>query len=170
MPLDLPPFRPHPFIRGGHLQTIAGAYLPHGLKFGAKTHQVSLADGDCLALHEDDLGDSLSPEHPTPSPTVILLHGLAGSHQSGYMLRASAKLRAQGISVFRLDLRGCGAGISLARHPLHAGRSEDAAAALDYVHRLCPNAPIHLIGFSMGANIILKLAGELGPNPPPYLT
>jgi predicted alpha/beta-fold hydrolase len=169
MPVDFPLFRPHTMIRGGHLQTIAGAYLPNGLKFDAKIHQILLPDGDCLALHEDDVGGSLSPGPRTPSPVALLLHGLAGSHQSGYMLRVSAKLRAKGIRVFRLDLRGCGAGIGLARYPLHAGRSEDAAAVLDFVHYLCPNSQIHLIGFSMGGNIVLKLAGELAENAPPYL-
>lgn len=68
-----------------------------------------------------------------------------------------------------MDLRGCGAGISLSRLPLHAGRSEDAAAVLDYVHQQCPTSPLHLVGFSMGANIVLKLAGELGANAPPHL-
>lgn len=169
MPVDFPLFRPHAMIRGGHLQTIAGAYLPHRLQFDAKIHHVPLPDGDGLALHEDDVGGSLSPEPRTPSPAALLLHGLAGSHQSGYMLRVSAKLRAKGIRVFRLDLRGCGAGIGLARHPLHAGRSEDAAAALDFVHRRCLDSPVHLVGFSMGGNIVLKLAGEFGQNTPPYL-
>jgi predicted alpha/beta-fold hydrolase len=167
-------------VRGGHLQTIAGAYLPHRLRFDAKIHHVPLPDGDCLALHADgcllpplppgeDRGAGTSQHHAPPRPTVLLLHGLAGSHQSGYMLRVSAKLRAKGVRVFRLDLRGCGAGIGLARHPLHAGRSEDAAAALDFVHHMCPDSPIHLIGFSMGGNIVLKLAGEFAENAPPYL-
>jgi predicted alpha/beta-fold hydrolase len=184
MSVDFPPFRPHPIIRGGHLQTIAGAYLPHGLKFEARIHRVLLSDGDALALHDDSsvnlplpLGEGRGEGIPcntaieprTAIPVALLLHGLAGSHQSGYMLRVSAKLRAKGIRVFRLDLRGCGAGIGLARHPLNAGRSEDAAAALDFVHHLCPEAPIHLIGFSMGGNIVLKLAGELAQNPPRYL-
>jgi predicted alpha/beta-fold hydrolase len=114
----------------------------------------------------------LDPPHPFPTaeqPVAILLHGLGGCHQSTYMQRCSVKLRAQGVRVFRMDLRGCGAGISLARHPIHAGRSEDAAAALDYVAKLCPGSPIHLVGFSMGANIVLKLAGELANDAPPHL-
>jgi predicted alpha/beta-fold hydrolase len=168
MPLDFPDFRPHPLIRGGHLQTIAGAYLPHGIKFDANVHHVPLPDGDRLALHDD--GPIPPSRESRPSSSIaLLLHGLAGSHQSGYMIRASVKLREKGIRVFRLDLRGCGAGISLARHPLHAGRSEDAAAALDFVHQLCPDSPIHLVGYSMGGNIVLKLAGELGPKARPPL-
>jgi predicted alpha/beta-fold hydrolase len=161
--LDFPEFRPHPLLRGGHLQTIAGAYLPHGLQFGSTVHQVALPDGDAIALHEDE-----STADPSRK-IAILLHGLGGSHQSGYVLRASAKLRSRGVHVFRMDLRGCGAGIALARHPLNAGRSEDAAAVLNFVHEKYPAAPIHLVGFSMGGNIALKLAGELGAAAPPHL-
>jgi predicted alpha/beta-fold hydrolase len=169
MPVDFPLFRPHPLILGGHLQTIAGAYLPNGVSPSAKIHHVPLPDGDSLALHEDDVGGSHGIELGVANRSALLLHGLAGSHQSGYMLRISAKLCARGIRVFRLDLRGCGAGVGLARHPLHAGRSEDAAAALDFVHQLHPESSIHLIGFSMGGNIVLKLGGELGKKAPRHL-
>jgi predicted alpha/beta-fold hydrolase len=85
------------------------------------------------------------------------------------MQRCSAKLSRLGYRVFRMDLRGCGAGVALARHPLHAGRSEDAAAALAYVMELCPDSPIHVAGFSMGANIVLKMAGEFGALAPANL-
>jgi predicted alpha/beta-fold hydrolase len=154
MLIDLPPFRPHPLVRGGHLQTIVGSYLPSPTSNGAALHRVPLPDGDAIALHDDG---GLS-DHAV----VILVHGLAGSHQSGYVVRSSTKLRAVGVRVFRMDLRGCGAGMALARHPLHAGRSEDLAAVIDYVHRACPGGSIHVVGFSMGANIALKLAGEQG--------
>jgi predicted alpha/beta-fold hydrolase len=85
------------------------------------------------------------------------------------MVRCSAKLRARGIHVFRMNLRGCGAGLALARHPVHAGRSEDAAAALSFLAQCCPAAPVHLVGFSLGGNIALKFAGEAGPQPPKNL-
>src|SRR5262245_42538075 len=154
MHIDLPPFRPHPLVRGGHLQTIVGSYLPSPAAKGVVLHRVSLPDGDAIALHDDG---GLSDRS-----VAILVHGLAGSHQSGYMARSSAKLRAAGVRVFRMDLRGCGAGLSLARHPLHAGRSEDLAAVIDYVRSACSGCSIHIVGFSMGANIALKLAGEQG--------
>jgi uncharacterized protein len=174
MPLDFPPFRPHPLVRGGHMQTIVGSYLPSRVTLQSTLHQVPLADGDAIALHEDRAEDVPTCQEERgrqecPPQIAILLHGLAGCHQSAYMLRCSAKLLAGGARVFRMDLRGCGAGIGLARQPLHAGRSEDAAAALDYVSRQFPGSPIHLVGFSMGANIVLKLAGELGEAAPACL-
>jgi predicted alpha/beta-fold hydrolase len=169
MTTAFPSFEPHPLIRGGHLQTIVGCYLPwQRITYGATQHRVLLSDGDQIVLHDDQ------PRAPTASwqtgdPVVLLLHGLGGCHQSGYMQRGAVKLTGRGYRVFRMDLRGYGAGFSLARHPIHAGRSEDAAAVLNYLIELCPDSPIHVVGFSMGANIVLKLAGELGSLAPENL-
>jgi predicted alpha/beta-fold hydrolase len=156
--MDVPRFRPHPLVRGGHLQTVLGTYWPSGpADFPSTLLRVATPDGDMLAVHDDG--------PPGGWPAVLLVHGLAGCHRSGYMVRCSAKLRSRGVRVFRMDLRGCGAGFSLARQPLHAGRSEDVAAVLDELNRRYPGLPIHVIGFSMGGNIVLKQAGELGAAP-----
>ena len=64
-----------------------------------------------------------------------------------------------------MDLRGCGAGVGLARLPYHSGRSDDAAAALTAMARHLPHSPTTLVGFSLGGNITLKLLGELGDRP-----
>lgn len=167
MSLGFPRFLPHPLVRGGHLQTIVGCYLPwRRLSHPAVQRPVLLPDGDTLVLHDD--GPSAATWQPG-DPVVLMLHGLGGCHRSGYMERCSTKLSARGYRVFRMDLRGCGAGVALARHPLHAGRSEDAAAALAHVMELCAESPVHIAGFSMGANIVLKLAGELGSLAPKSL-
>jgi predicted alpha/beta-fold hydrolase len=161
MSQSFPSFRPHPLIRGGHLQTILGSYLPwQKIAYAARQHQVPLTDGDRIVVHDDLPADQA---WQPGDPAVLLLHGLGGSHLSSYMQRCTVKLTARGYRVFRMDLRGYGAGFPLARHPVHAGRSEDAGAVLDHVLELCPHSPLHLVGFSMGANIVLKLAGELGP-------
>jgi predicted alpha/beta-fold hydrolase len=81
------------------------------------------------------------------------------------MQRIAAKLFVRGVRVFRLDLRGAGAGVSLARYPYHAGRSDDLRSAVQAVAELCPRAPLTVVGFSLGGNIALKLAGELGDQP-----
>lgn len=76
------------------------------------------------------------------------------------MMRIADRLNAAGVRAFRMDLRGCGAGEGLATLPYHAGRSDDALAALRAIERLCPGSPLSLVGFSLGANIALKLLGE----------
>ncbi len=95
-------------------------------------------------------------------PTCVLIHGLAGCHESGYMRRIAAKLTERGIRVFRMDMRGCGAGEGLARGTTHCGRWADGAAAIEFVARQAPASPTALVGFSLGGTIVLNLAGELG--------
>ncbi len=163
--LDLPTFVPHPFLSGGHSQTLAGVYLPGcSFPYQAKQHQLQLADGDILVLHDD------TPQNwKADDRTVLLLHGLAGCHQSPYMIRIAGKLNALGVRVFRMDHRDCGAGIGLARKPYNAGRSDDALAAVREIIRLCPGSPLAVVGFSLSANILLKLLGEDPTILPPEL-
>lgn len=155
--LTFPPFKPHALLPGGHAQTLAGVYLPGRLpKDAAHRRVVTLRDGDRIVLH-DDCPAGWQPH----GRSVLLIHGLAGSHESGYMRRIAHKLTARGVRAFRMDLRGCGAGVGLARLPYHSGRSEDAADALDAIARWLPHSPTTLAGFSLGANITLKLLGEI---------
>lgn len=161
---SFPSFRPHPLIRGGHLQTIIGSYLPwQKIVYAARQHRVPLADGDQIVVHDDQPAEN---KWQSGDPVVLLIHGLGGCHLSSYMQRCAVKLTARGYRVFRMDLRGYGAGFPLARHPVHAGRSEDAGAVLNFLSELCEDSAIHVVGFSMGANIVLKLAGEFGAAAP----
>ena len=149
-------FAPHSLFRTGHLQTLAGVFLPHSrVAETARRHRLALADGDQIVLHDDS-----PPDWQPGGRTALLIHGLAGCHTSPYMVRIAGKLNARGVRTFRMDLRGCGAGLGLARLPYHSGRSDDAAAALNMIGALCPGSPTALIGFSLGGNITLKLLGE----------
>ena len=112
-----PDFRPHPLLRGGHRQTLAGAFWPRGrVDYQAEQHRIALPDGDQVVLHDDCPADWKNGER-----CVLLVHGLGGCHSSPYMVRLVTKLKAAGRRVFRLDMRGCGAGLRLAQRPGHAG-------------------------------------------------
>ena len=159
-------FRPHPLIRGGHLQTVAAVYLPRKhAPYGAKLHFIE-ADGipaeqggDRLALHDD------CPAGWQPTDcSVLLVHGLAGCHTSAYMCRMTDRLTARGYRVFRLDMRGCGAGEGIAKLPTHCGRSGDVAAALRYIAEEHPESPTFAIGFSLGGCLTLNLLAEAEEN------
>jgi uncharacterized protein len=163
--LPIPEFKAHRLFPGGHLQTIAAAFLPPPkIAYQARQHRISLADGDQLVLHDD------TPHTWKPGgPIVLLLHGLGGCHRSSYVVRAAHKLNALGVRTFALDLRGCGAGFDLARWPTHAGRSEDAAAAVSCVRKMCPASPLIVVGYSMSGNVVLKMTGEYGDHVPAAL-
>ena len=152
-----PEFRPHPLLRSGHAQTLAANYLPGAprLRAAALSHRVPVSDGDQIVLHED------RPESWSQGdPMALLLHGLAGCHQSAYLFRAARKLNARGVRTFRMDCRTCGAGRDLAQRSYHAGQSGDVIAALRFIERASPASPIGLAGYSMGGNVALKALGE----------
>jgi predicted alpha/beta-fold hydrolase len=157
-------FRPHPLLRSGHLQTVAGIYLPRRYApYGATRHYVLADHGpagghhDQIVLHEDRPADVVSMK-----PVVLLVHGLSGCHQSSYMCRMSERLVDRGYVVFRMDMRGCGAGQEVARMPTHCGRAGDVAAAVRKIAELHPEAPTLAVGYSMGGTLGLNLLAEAG--------
>jgi predicted alpha/beta-fold hydrolase len=163
MRIRFPPFQPHPLLRGGHLQTLAGAWWPlprNAFSSRTKLHWIDLPDGDRLALHDDMPG-----EWRAGDGAAVLIHGLGGCHASGYMVRIAAKLQSRGLRTFRLDLRGCGAGQGHARLPYHAGRWEDIDAVVRFVADLCRGSEIRLAGFSLGGNLLLNWLGRSGRFP-----
>jgi uncharacterized protein len=153
---DAPPFEPHPLLRNRHAQTLAGTYLPSGrYPYRAVHYRVMLSDGDAIVVHDD-----IPADWQAGGRVALLIHGLAGCHSSVYMVRIAAKLNRAGVRTFRMDLRGCGSGEGLASLPYHAGRSDDVRTALEFIGKLCPDAPVTLVGFSLSGNIVLKLLGE----------
>ncbi len=118
---------------------------------------IRLSDGEQLVVHEEK-GACI----PADAPLTILLHGLGGDHSSPYMQRLALRLRASGQHVWRIDMRGCGAGLEYAWRPPNAARSDDLATVVANACKAFPNSPINLAGFSLGGNILLKMLGELG--------
>jgi predicted alpha/beta-fold hydrolase len=151
-----PPFHPLPSLASGHAQTLA-TVLPFSRKPVSTTtpHLVKLPDGDHIVLHDD-----YPPDWEKRDPVALLVHGLSGSHSSSYMVNTADRLTRSGVRTFRMDQRGCGAGVGLAKLPYHAGRSEDVAGAVEAIAGLCPGSPVKLVGFSLGGNMTLKLVGE----------
>jgi len=99
--------------------------------------------------------------------TILIIHGLEGSSDSQYMLGIAAKGMAAGMNVVRMNQRNCGGTEALSPTLYHSGRSQDiAAVAKDLIDR-DGISRFALAGFSMGGNLVLKLAGEWGREAPP---
>lgn len=91
-----------------------------------------------------------------------MIHGLGGNHNSSYMIRMARKFYQKGYKVVRINLRGCGSSEGLSKLPCGAGNSKDVLKVLQTLKENTPRSDIFLIGFSLGGNTTLKLAGELG--------
>jgi predicted alpha/beta-fold hydrolase len=99
--------------------------------------------------------------------TVIIVHGLEGSSESQYMLGIAAKGMAAGMNVVRMNQRNCGGTDALSPTLYHSGRSQDIAAVAKNLQLQDRISRFALAGFSMGGNLVLKLAGEWGKEGPP---
>ena len=159
--IELPPFRPTPLLRGGSAQTIVAPFWPQMPDARpSSSHRIALSDGDRLVVME------YCPEGWRNGCRIALMvHGLNGCYRSRYMVRIGRELTRRGLLVVRVNMRGCGPGFGLARGLNHAGRSEDARAVLRWLAGRYPASPVTQIGFSLGGNATLKMAGEDGANP-----
>lgn len=108
-------------------------------------------------------------DDPRRHPTLVVLHGLEGSSDSGYMLGCAEKATAAGFNVVRLNQRNCGGTEHLTPTLYHSGRSGDLrAVVLELIERdLLPE--VFFAGYSMGGNLVLKMAGEFADAAPKEL-
>ena len=96
------------------------------------------------------------------SPTLLALHGLEGSSEAHYMRGLADKAFAAGFNVVRLNQRNCGGTEHLSQGLYHSGLTADPHFVLSEL-RERDRLPVFVVaGYSLGGNITMKLAGELG--------
>jgi predicted alpha/beta-fold hydrolase len=143
-----PPF----WAQGGHLQTIAGQFLPYTIpELPWQNHRLKLKDGDALALQSLE---------GTTGVAIHLFHGMAGSTQGHYMRRAAARFHARGHAVLAVNHRGAGQGMGWSRDFYHGGSTADMATALHFGRERFPGQLQVAIGYSISASILLLLLGR----------
>ena len=108
------------------------------------------------------VGTLIALEHPT----VVLWHGIEGSSDAVYMLATAQKAFRAGFNVVRMNFRNCGGTEHLTPTLYHGGLSEDLRAVVKELIERDGLSRLFLIGFSLGGNMVLKLAGEYGEHPP----
>jgi predicted alpha/beta-fold hydrolase len=145
-----------PLFRNPHVQTIAAHFWPRD--GGERRFPVSAR----LYRTEPDVEVLVHSQHPDASPAgeVVIVHGLEGSGEAGYVRGLSAAVLRAGFAPHRFHMRTCGGTEQLCRTLYHAGLTSDLESVLRRL-RAEGSAPLYLVGFSLGGNVVLKLAGEL---------
>jgi hypothetical protein len=115
------------------------------------------------------LADCHWQARPDAHPTLVLLHGLEGSSHAHYMAGAADKAWAAGWNVVRLNQRNCGGTEHLSRGLYHSGLTDDPRSVIRELVGRDRIGAIAVAGYSLGGNLALKLAGELGDAAPPEL-
>jgi len=165
-------FQPRRFLGNGHLQTIAGNYLARINDLPAPEDQlveVSSASANQIASQVLCQCHWQPEEIRAPRPTAIIVHGLEGSSNSQYVVGNSNKLWRAGCNVIRMNMRNCGGTEALSPTLYHSGLSNDVLRVMDFFVKKYGLQSLSLIGYSMGGNLVLKLAGELGAAAPATL-
>jgi len=167
-----PRFVPRRFLRNGHLQTLAGNFMPR---------RITLPEPESLLVEVEGPVAGYGPTqvlchcHWQPQEvrserlTVVLIHGLEGSSNSQYVVGNTARALAAGCNVVRMNMRSCGGADHLSPTIYHSGRSGDVARVLERILDEHALEAVALVGYSMGGNMALKLLGEYGSAPPPQL-
>lgn len=155
------------WLRSPHLQTLCAAlplWLPSAPGETGDEVRFPLPDaqGSLHARVAWQPGDA-------PRPAVVIVHGVGGTIESRYVMRAALALHRAGYHAMRLDLRGAGEGVHTAQAMYHAGLSEDLATAVSWLAASPRVSDVFVLGFSLGGHVTLRWAGELGKHAPPKL-
>jgi predicted alpha/beta-fold hydrolase len=147
-----------PIIKSPHLLTIAGNYWPRKLdleRFPVEEKHYHTEPGVQVLVHSQyPQGD--------PRAQLILVHGLEGSSAAGYSTSLAQEALEAGYAVHRFNMRSCGGTEAVCGDTLyHSGQTGDLLAVARELRKRS-TAPLYLVGFSLGGNVVLKLAGELG--------
>jgi predicted alpha/beta-fold hydrolase len=158
-------FKPLGLLRNPHLMTIAAAFWPR--KFLALPSSIP-------RLFEVEPGTQMLAEchwqeNPHEHPTLIAVHGLEGSSESNYMRGTAERAWTTGFNAVRLNQRNCGGTENLTSTLYHSGMSGDIRAVILELIQRDHLPEIFVAGFSMGGNLVLKMAGESGEAAPPEL-
>jgi uncharacterized protein len=161
----LVPFVPRRGLSNGHLQTIIGNFLPRPplpLETSAEEVLVDPDDGSRVLCHCHWQAEQVRANRLT----LILVHGLEGSSNSRYIQGVTARAWASGYNVIRMNMRNCCETEELTPTLYHSDLSGDVGAVIEHFAAKFLLENVALVGYSMGGNLVLKLAGEWGARPP----
>jgi len=158
-------FAPRRGLSNGHLQTLVGNYFPRPVfrvVSQAEAVEVDPSDGSRVLCHCSWQTEAVR----AACLTIVLVHGLEGSSDSQYIQGLAARAWDAGCNVIRMNMRNCGDTDHLTPTLYHSGLSGDVGAVVDNFTKTHGLRQVALVGYSMGGNLVLKLAGEWGNRAP----
>lgn len=158
---DFPPRAPW---FGGDLQTMAAVLSPPRVSLDDledEALQIATLDGSGDVLTGERLCQPGSDKSAgLERPTVVLLHGMMGDLDRGYMRVLAGAFARQGHPVVRMNLRGAGSSRPLCQRNYHAGFTTDLEAIAAALAARADTGKLAWIGISLGGNMLLKAASE----------
>ncbi len=116
--------------------------------------EIETPDDDFLELDVIDLNNG--------KPVVALFHGLEGSSKRFYIRNLMHNLELAGFSSVALNFRSCGSRMNKQPRFYHSGETSDYRLLFEWIKTRFITNPIFSVGFSLGANALIKSLAEFG--------
>jgi len=158
-------FTPHPLLRNGHAMTIASAFVPRKFDLPPAEDRLFQVEPESRILARCHWQHGKS----ATVPALVIVHGLEGSSESNYVLGIAQKAFHAGFHVLRMNQRNCGDTEALTPTLYNSGLSGDYRAVLEELVTRDGFETVFFAGYSMGGNLVMKMAGEFSSNAPAAL-
>jgi predicted alpha/beta-fold hydrolase len=165
MPGEIEKFEPLAALRNGHAMTIAAALVPRRFNLPPAEERLFQVDAESRILGYCHWQQGKRRD----VPVIAILHGLEGSSDSNYVCGIAEKALRRGFHAVRLNQRNCGGTEALTPTLYNSGMSGDYRAVLEELSNGDGFGQIFFAGYSMGGNLMTKMAGEFGDAVPKAL-
>lgn len=161
-------FRPRPWLRGAHRQTLTAHFTRRKGRLRYRRERWDTPDGDFLDIDFAEADGASWAELGHDAPVGLVIHGLGGSAESGYVWDACRELARRGIRPVAMNCRGSSGQPNRRDRLYHAGDDVDPGFVLDRLHERFA-VPLGVIGYSLGGSMLLNYLGRRGEETPERL-
>src|SRR5260370_41648257 len=159
------PFEAQPLLTNGHAMTIAAAFVPRRFDIPPAEARLFQVDAESQLLGHCHW----QPGKRKDLPVLVIVHGLEGSSDSNYVRGIAEKAFHCGFHVVRLNQRNCGGTEALTPTLYNSGMSGDYRAVFEELANTDGFESIFFAGYSMGGNLVTKMAGDISSAVPKAL-
>jgi uncharacterized protein len=151
-------YRPAWWLPGGHARTLWRRLTRTGTPVAGQRVFWDTPDGDEIELVR-------VPGQSPDAPRLLVLHGLEGTPSSHYVHALFAAGQSKGWATDLLIFRTCGSRPNRLPRSYHSGETTDLSFVVERMATES-NAPLVVVGISLGGNVLLKYLGEQGTRVP----
>ena len=148
-------YKPEIYFKNAHLNTIYHSQIRNVSDLTYVRKRFELNDGDFVDLDWSIVGSG---------SLALVLHGLESSTDRPYMKGMAKALNNSGMDTLCMNFRGCGGQVNRLLRFYHSGDTDDVRQLLGHVLNQTEYENVFMVGFSLGANVLLKFLGEEGIN------
>jgi len=149
-------FQPNFLFRNKHFNTLY-RFLFSKRTVNFERERITTPDADFIDLDKA----TVQSDH-----VILAIHGLEGSSKSGYIQSLTEYANKHGFDIIVMNLRGCSGEPNKLLYSYHSGETKDVKHIITHIIESYNYKAMHVVGYSLGGNMILKMLGELKDNYP----